>query len=194
MFTGIVEEVGRIRERDRFCLNIEARQSLEGLHSGDSISVNGTCLTVTNMNNDSFSVEVTPETLRRTNLGSLKEGDPVNLERAVSLGQRMGGHIVQGHIDGTAEIVSMKKDGNSILLKIKATPNIMRYVVEKGFIAIDGVSFTVVSHNDTSFMLSLIPHTRDNTTLGHKRPGDLVNIEIDIIGKYVERLLASYRT
>ena len=191
MFSGIVEEVGRIKTREPFRLEIEACKSLEGTQVGESIAVNGTCLTVTDIKDGSFSVDVTPETLRRTNLGLLAEGDAINLERSLSLGQRMGGHMVQGHIDGTGEVVSIVPEGDSLLVTIKAPDSIMRFVVEKGFIAIDGVSFTIVSHDASSFVISLIPYTRDNTVMGYRETGDVVNLEIDIMAKYVERFLES---
>ena len=155
----------------------------------DSISINGACLTVTSRDEDSFSVDVVPETLRRTNLGALRAGDPVDLERSLAVDGRFGGHVVQGHVDATGAIESVAQEGEALLLRFRAPPSIMRYVVEKGFIAVDGVSLTVVDCDDRSFRVTLIPFTRDNTILGSKAAGDAVNLEADIMAKYVERLL-----
>ena len=193
MFTGIVEETGTIRKAGRSSLEIEAHQSLQNTQVGDSISVDGACLTVTTLGEDSFVVDLTPETLRRTNLGLLEERDMVNLERALRPDQRMGGHFVQGHVDGTGKLVSLTEEGESTIVEIEAPHHILRYVVEKGFIAMDGISFTVTHVNSGSFKVSLIPYTRENTNMGQRRVGDLVNLEVDIIGKYVERLLEAHR-
>ena len=162
---------------------------LEGLEVGDSVSVNGACLTATELGPESFSVDVVPETLRRTNLGSLSEGSPVNLERGVRAGGRLDGHIVQGHVDGTGRIESIREDGDAVMVSIEAGPSIMRYVVEKGFVALDGVSLTIVGCDEERFSVTIIPHTRERTTLGIRKPGDEVNIEVDILAKYVERLI-----
>jgi riboflavin synthase len=188
MFTGIVEEIGNITAARPGKLEVAAQKVLEDTRPGDSMAVNGVCLTVTALPPDSFSVEVMPETLRRTNLGALRPGDRVNLERPLAVGGRFGGHFVQGHIDGVGRVLSVTPQGEALLLKFEALPGIMRYVVEKGFIAVDGVSLTVVQCNSTSFGVSIVRYTLENTTLGMRRPGDTVNLEVDIIAKYVERL------
>ena len=188
MFTGIVEEVGTVRAAQQARLTVSAQRVLEGARLGDSIAVNGACLTLTELLGESFSVDVMPETLRRTNLGSLRPGDMVNLERALQVGGRMGGHFVQGHIDGTGRVLSLIPEGDAIIMRVSAPTEIMRYQVEKGFIALDGVSLTVVRCDAISFQVSLVVYTQKNTTLGSKKPGDMVNLEIDIIAKYVERL------
>ena len=188
MFTGIIEEVGKVRAARPDKLTIAAQKVLEDTRPGDSMAVNGVCLTVTALSPDSFAVEVMPETLRRTNLGALRSGDGVNLERPLAVGGRFGGHFVQGHVDGVGRVHSVTPQGGALLLKFEARPEIMRYVVEKGFIAVDGVSLTVVQCNSTSFGVSLVRYTLENTTLGVRRPGDTVNLEVDIIAKYVERL------
>ena len=191
MFTGIVEEVGKVKYSGQGKLVVSARKVLEGTVLGDSIATNGVCLTVTELTADSFSVDVMPETLRRSSLGSLRSGDPVNLERALAAGGRMGGHFVQGHVDGTGKIVSFTPEGDAVLMKISAPPKIMRYVVEKGFIAIEGISLTVTSCDESAFSVSLVSFSRANTNLSAKKPGDAVNLEVDIIAKYVERLTGS---
>jgi riboflavin synthase len=188
MFTGIVEEVGTVKAVSPTSLSVAAVKVLEGTAMGDSIAVNGVCLTATVLSADWFAVEVMPETLRRTNLGSLKAGDRVNLERPLAAGGRFGGHFVQGHVDGTGRVVASKPEDDAILLKFEAPPQIMRYIVEKGFIAVDGVSLTVVECSPTAFSVSLVGYTRTNTTLGGAKPGDVVNLEVDIIAKYAERL------
>jgi len=188
MFTGIVEEVGTVRSAGAGRLTVAARKVLDDTKLGDSVAVNGVCLTVVEMASDSFSVDVMPETLRRTNLGSLKAGDRVNLERPLAVGGRFGGHFVQGHIDGTSRVVSVTPERDAILLRFEAPPEIMRYIVEKGFIAVDGVSLTVVECSSTAFGVSLVAYTQRNSTLGGKKPGDVANLEVDIIAKYVERL------
>ncbi len=195
MFSGIVEEVGAVAELRAPAggaparLTIAATTVLEGTHPGDSIAVNGACLTVTGIGKDRFSVDVVPETLRRTALGGLRRSDGVNLERAMAYGARVGGHLVQGHVDGTGRIAAIDPDGEAVLVRYQAGPSILRYVVEKGFIAVDGVSLTVVGCGDDWFTVTLIPVTRSNTILGRQRPGCLVNLEADILAKYVERLL-----
>jgi riboflavin synthase len=191
MFTGIVEEVGHVRRQRGNGLEIEAHEVVQGTRLGDSICINGTCLTVTELGNEWFAVDTVPETLRRTDLGDLTSGDPINLERALPAGGRMGGHFVQGHVEATARIVAMDVDQEAQLVRFAVPPEIMRYIVEKGFITVDGVSLTVVSRNADSFVVTLIPFTREHTNLGSKRPGDRVNIETDIIAKYVESLLAA---
>ena len=188
MFTGIVEEIGSIRAARPGQLLIAAQKVLEDTRPGDSIAVNGVCLTVTEFAPDYFSVEVMPETLQRTNLGALRSGDGVNLERPLAVGGRFGGHFVQGHVDGVGRVRSVTPQGGALVLKFEAIPEITRYVVEKGFIAVDGVSLTVVQCNSTSFGVSLVRYTLENTTLSVRRPGDTMNLEVDIIAKYVERL------
>ena len=193
MFTGIIEEVGVVRHVISGSvsgeLQIGARRVLEGTRVGDSIAVNGVCLTVTRLLRDGFTADVMPETLRRTNLGSLTGGAPVNLERAMAADGRFGGHIVSGHIDGTGVISGVKPEGNAVLVSIQTRPEILALIVEKGSIAIDGISLTVASLWEDGFLVSVIPHTGEETILLRKRAGDVVNLENDVIGKYVQRLL-----
>lgn len=188
MFTGIVEEIGRIGSTREGGLRVSAVTVLDDLRVGDSVSVSGVCLTVTGVDETSFSVDVVPETLRRTTLGSLKAEDPINLERSLPATGRFGGHIVQGHVDGKATIRSIDTEGEARLVRFVGSSSIMRYVVEKGFVAVDGISLTVVDCDPTSFLVTLIPHTFENTTFNAKAVGDSVNIEVDILAKYVERL------
>jgi len=188
MFTGIVEEVGTVKAAQPGKLAISAKKVIENTKKGDSIAVNGACLTITELGDGYFSVDVMPETLRRTNLRMLRPGDGVNLECPLTVGGRMGGHFVQGHVDGTGRVLSATREGEAVLLRFEATQEMMRYIVRKGFIAVDGVSLTVVEHDNTSFQVSLVAYTLENTNLGGKRVGDFVNIEVDIIAKYVERL------
>jgi len=188
MFTGIIEEVGVARSVRPGQLSISGEMVLEGMKPGDSIAVNGVCLTVTSIDSHSFSVDVMPETLRRTNLGGLHHGDQVNLERALTMATRMGGHLVQGHIDATGRFLSSMPEGEAILAMYSAPAELRRYLVEKGFIAVDGVSLTIIDCDDASFRVSLVAYTLEHTTLGNKRPGAVVNLEVDIIAKYVERL------
>lgn len=193
MFTGIVEEVGTVRSVQRGStssfIEIQAHTVLEGTKLGDSIAVNGVCLTVTELGRDSFRADVMNETLSRSSLGSLRSGSPVDLERAMAAGGRFGGHIVSGHIDGTGTITDIKKDGIAHWYTVSAPPGIMRYIVEKGSIAIDGISLTVARVTEGTFSVSIIPHTAAQTVLSHKKAGDTVNLENDIIGKYVEKLM-----
>lgn len=189
MFTGIVEEVGRIKAIGSGVLQVSASKVLEDVQLGDSIAVNGICLTVTEFSGSSFRADVMPETIRRTSLAELKIGSPVNLERALTLSSRLGGHIVSGHIDGVGRIVSLKDDKNAILMKVAADVGILHYIVEKGSVALDGISLTVAAVTDRDFTVSLIPHTRQVTNLGSKGEGSLINIENDVVGKYVEKLL-----
>jgi len=189
MFTGIVEEVGQVRAIRGGRITIIATIVLEKTKPGDSICVNGICLTVTSLSNDSFSVEVMPETLNRTNLGMLQPGARVNLERALTPEGRMGGHFLQGHIDATGSILSVRPEGDALIIKFAAPQEIMHYIVEKGFIGIDGLSLTIIYRNETSFNVSLVSYTQEHTVLGQKRPGDTVNIEVDIIAKYVEQFV-----
>lgn len=188
MFTGIVEEIGAIREVNRDRLLIEAKKVLEGTRMGDSIAVNGVCLTVSSLGDSTFSVNIMPETLRRSNLGSLCYGDGVNLERALEFGGRLGGHLVLGHVDDLGRVMLVTHEECARIARISAPARLMPYMAEKGFIAVDGVSLTVVDFNEGSFTVSLVAYTLEHTTLGGKRSGDMVNLEVDIIAKYVERL------
>jgi riboflavin synthase len=188
MFTGIVEEIGQVNKATQDGLTISAKKILDGSCIGDSISVNGVCLTITSIGDGSFSVDVMPETMRLTNLGGLHYGDPVNLERAISTGSRFGGHFVQGHVDGIGKIKSIVSEGKAEIIYVSAPAEIMHYIVKKGFIAIDGISLTVVNYDNLSFSVSLVMHTKQNTTLGKRRHGEIVNLEVDIMAKYVERL------
>lgn len=194
MFTGIVEEVGKVvsiqRGRLSAVLTVQASYVLEGTKEGDSIAVNGVCLTVTSLSRYSFSADVMHESLDRSSLGSLSPGSPVNLERAMAADGRFGGHIVSGHVDGTGTIRSIQRDDNAIWYTIEAPPSVLRYIVEKGSVAIDGISLTVAKVTEDSFSVSIIPHTSAHTALSSKRTGDVVNLENDIIGKYVEKLCA----
>jgi len=192
MFTGIIEETG-ILKSIRPCgrssqLVISAVKVLEDLKIGDSINTDGVCLTIIGFTTASFTVDVMPETMLRTTFGRLKPGSRVNLERAIRLSDRLGGHIVSGHIDGTGKLERVQKDENAIILKISPEESILKYVVEKGSVAVDGISLTVISVDHHSFEVSVIPHTQVETTIQSKRVGELVNIECDIIGKYVEKL------
>jgi riboflavin synthase len=193
MFTGIIEEVGTVRSAGRGRLTIGVAEVVKGTRAGDSISVNGACLTVTEIGDSEFSVEVMPETLRRTNIGALRSGHLVNLERALASDGRFGGHFVQGHVDGTGEIVSTVPEGEALLVRVSAPRGMMRYLVEKGFVAVDGISLTIARCDRDSFTVSLVGYTQKRTTLSAKKPGDTVNLEIDILAKYVERLTAGNR-
>jgi riboflavin synthase len=188
MFTGIVEEIGKVKGLSPGRLNIEASKVLEGTKPGDSLSVSGACLTVISISKNDFGVEVMPETIRRTNLGKLHYGDKVNLERAVPADGRFGGHFVQGHVDDVGKVLSLKPEEGAFIARISAPSHLMPYVVSKGFIAVDGVSLTVIDCDDFSFSVSLVAFTRKHTTLGIIRPGDVVNLEVDIMAKYVDRL------
>ena len=194
MFTGIVEEVGSLRSLQGGRMVIGAKKVLEGTAIGDSIAVNGICLTVTSFDRHHFTADVMPETVRRTSLAELKKSSPVNLERALSLASRLGGHIVSGHIDGTGRIESLEKEGNALLLKVAAEPAILRGIVEKGSVALDGISLTVAAVTEADFTVSLIPHTREVTNLRGKKAGSLLNIETDVIGKYVEKMMQGVYT
>lgn len=193
MFTGIVEEVGSVKAAGEGRLVIGASEALIDVKVGDSIAVNGACLTVIMHDASSFSVDVVPETLRRTNLGELEVGSPVNLERSMPAYGRFGGHMVQGHVDDTATIRSIESEGDALLVVFDAPPSIMRYVVEKGFIAVDGASLTIVNCDNFSFSVTIIPHTQENTVFKSKMAGDSVNLEVDIMAKYVERLVMAAR-
>ncbi len=199
MFTGIVEEMGRVlaiigdQERDNL-MTIGSSTARTGAQLGDSIAVNGTCLTVTALTDQSFTVGLSPETLRRTNLGRLQVNDPVNLERSLTFGGRMGGHYVQGHVDGVGEIVAIVPDGESKRIRIRPPRSLLPYIVEKGYIAVDGVSLTVAELDDTSFTIAMIAYTQEAVIMGRQEIGTLVNLEVDIIAKYVERLTQAYRS
>lgn len=193
MFTGIIEEIGIIKSINKngesSSISIKANKVLEGTKIGDSICTNGICLTVTAIQKDCFCADVMAETMRRTNLGSLKTGSKVNLERALTLNSRLGGHIVSGHIDGVAVINNMARESNAVWVEISANENMLKYIVEKGSVAIDGISLTIAKVDNKSFAVSVIPHTGEETILLSKKIGDTVNIECDIIGKYTEKLL-----
>lgn len=193
MFTGIIEEVGTIRSVAKgsksAVLTVEASKVLEGSKVGDSIAVNGVCLTVTAMTARQFTADVMAETLRRSSLGSLTRAGKVNLERAMPADGRFGGHIVSGHIDGTGTILSLTPEDNAVWVRIQAEKEVLKYIVEKGSVAIDGISLTVADVTETDFAVSVIPHTGSETTLLSKMAGDIVNLENDVIGKYVDKLL-----
>ena len=189
MFSGIVEEVGKVRSYDTERLVIEAQDVLADLRVSDSISVAGVCLTVVELDQSSFTVDTVPETVTRSNFKSLKPGDGVNLERALSYGDRVGGHMVQGHVDATGSVRTMERDGNSVWIEIATPTDVLKYVVEKGFISIDGASLTVTRVTPDSFFVAIIPFTLDHTTLNEREVGDAVNLEVDVTAKYVERLV-----
>jgi len=188
LFTGIVEELGTVVSFNDSRLSIESHRVIEDLSLGDSISVNGACLTAISLTPKTFTVELSPETLRRTNFSSVKKGTILNLERALAANARLGGHIVQGHIDACGQISSERPEGDSIIRNIRAPKRLMRYVIEKGFVAIDGISLTVVKKFSSSFTISVIPYTLENTNMKWRQPKDSVNLEVDILGKYVESL------
>jgi riboflavin synthase len=194
VFTGIIEEVGRVASARAGELVIAASDVIPGMERGASMAVNGVCLTVTDFDSSSFSVEVMPETLRRTNLGRLIAGDRVNLERALPLGGRLGGHLVQGHVDNIGRVLSITPEGEAIIIRFDAPPEVMDYLVEKGFIAVDGVSLTIVSKNTSSFQVSVVDYTLRHTNFGTRRVGDVVNLEVDIIAKYVKQFSQTYRS
>lgn len=193
MFTGIVESVGYVREikgvERSVSLKIAVPDIFDDLKTGDSVAVDGVCLTAKVVNADDFVADVSPETLSRTTLGKLRTGDKVNMERALRLSDRLGGHIVSGHIDGTARLQAKAKEGESVKLSFALGRELLRYLIDKGSIAIDGISLTVNEVVDDGFSVNIIPHTAQNTTILDKKAGDEVNIEVDVIGKYVERLL-----
>jgi len=193
MFTGIIEEIGIVKsirkQNHASALAISARKVIADLKVGDSISVNGVCLTVTSFSSEGFSVDIMPETYLRSNLSRLVSGERVNLERALRLTDRLGGHIVSGHIDGTGKIARTWKDENAVCFTVTADPGIMRYIIEKGSVALDGISLTVARVDERSMDVSIIPHTQRETTLLSKSPGSILNVECDILGKYVEKLV-----
>ena len=192
MFTGIVEEIGRVERIDASGaapLTVRAATALEGARLGDSIAVNGVCLTVAALAERAFTANVQPVTLRQSNLGALRPGDPVNLERSVAAGQRIGGHYVQGHVDGVVRVAGRSGEGKAIVVRLAAPPELLRYVVERGYVAVDGASLTVARLRPDGFDVSLVYHTQQTITLPAKGPGALVNVEVDVVGKYVERLV-----
>lgn len=193
MFTGLVEELGTLEAMtgsgQSSRLVIRAERVLEGVKTGDSIAVNGICLTVTSFSSRQFTVDVMPETLNKTSLRQLRQGQSVNLERAMRLGDRFGGHIVSGHVDGTGTVVSRQPHANAVLFRIAADASLLKYVIPRGSICIDGISLTVVDVDDAGFSVSIIPHTLAETSLRDRKVGDQVNLEADVIGKYVERLM-----
>jgi riboflavin synthase len=188
VFTGIIQETGSTISLAAGKLRITAGDSLTGIEIGGSITVNGVCVTVTACDVKSFTVDVMPETLSRTNLGQLRSGDKVNLERPLALDGELGGHLVQGHIDGTGKVISIIPEGESLLIRFETSPEIMHYIVLKGFIAVDGISLTVTERDTRTFAVSVVDFTRRHTTLADKKSGDTVNLEVDIIGKYVAEL------
>ena len=195
MFTGIIEEQGRLKEiaetTDKFEIAIYSKVINEDMSIGDSISINGICLTVTKFSENSFTVDVMPETLNKTALKDLSKGDLINLERAVKVNSRLGGHIVSGHIDGVGEIIAIESDKNAVWYQVKADSDLLKYVIYKGSIAMDGISLTVAGVDEDTFSVSIIPHTQDVTNFSSKKVGDFVNLEADIISKHVEKLLKS---
>ncbi|MBQ8760644.1 MAG: riboflavin synthase [Bacteroidales bacterium] len=197
MFTGIIEEIGKVKSIERHAnsikLTVSAKKIMSDIHLGDSISTNGICLTVTTFTNDSFTVDVMPETMMTTNFKNLKVNDEVNLERALSVNGRLGGHIVSGHIDGIGTIIKKYNDDKAIRMSFATSPSILELIVKKGSIAIDGISLTVTDVDSTSFSVSIIEHTQGETTLTSKMIGDTVNLENDVIGKYVQKLFVGTR-
>lgn len=195
MFTGIIEEIGKVKAITRGAnsirLTIAVKKILDDIHIGDSICTNGVCLTVTTFDNDSYTTDVMPETMNRTNFKDLRINDLVNCERAMPANGRFGGHIVSGHIDGTGIISKMTRDDKAIRVKIETRPEILRYIVEKGSITIDGISLTVTDVSSFDFGVSIIQHTQDETTLTKKKIGDTVNLENDIVGKYIEKFVGN---
>lgn len=189
MFTGIIEEIGTVKSIKSKAITIEADKIFGDLKLGDSVAVNGTCLTVSSFSNKIFNADITSETLNRTNLGDLKSGFKVNLERALTLNGRLGGHIVSGHVDGIGIIKNISQNSKDIILTVEVPFDLMKYIIEKGSVAVDGISLTIAEVNKNNFSIALIPHTFKETSLYYKKEGDKVNIENDIIGKYVEKLL-----
>lgn len=194
MFTGLIAELGTVRQLEQqgasYQLTVAAREVLEELRLGDSVAVNGACLTVVRFDAAAFTVDVMPETVRLTNIGSLQPGDRVNLERTLRVGDRLDGHIVSGHVEGLGRITSCRPEGIANVVTISTPPELLKYILKKGSIAIDGISLTVTQVTESGFSVSLIPHTAAKTTLGFKGVGDSVNLETDLLGKYVERLLS----
>jgi len=193
VFTGIIEEIGRVTSVQSRNLGIAASKILRGIELGGSISVNGACLTVTSIDASSFSVDIMPETIEKTNLSLVGVGDEVNLEKPLTLGKELGGHLVQGHVDNTGRVTLITRQSGAMLIRFEAPSETMRYIVKKGFIAVDGVSLTVVDCDAGSFLISVVDYTQEHTTLGRKQVGDMVNLEVDIIAKYVERISQANR-
>jgi len=189
MFTGIVEELGEVASREDGRIVVRCATVTDDSSIGASVAVNGVCLTVVENDGRSLAFDLSPETLSRTTLGGLREGSPVNLERPVTLATRLGGHLVQGHVDGVGAIARIARNGDGVELTVEAPDAVVRYLVEKGSVAVDGVSLTVAGRSARTFDVALIPHTLDVTTLGRSKPGDPVNLEADVIAKYVEGLL-----
>ena len=193
MFTGIVEELGTVislkRGSKSAVLTLKGNQIFEDLKLGDSVAVNGVCLTATHISGKTFQADVMNETFHRSSLGNLKKGDVVNLERAMAANGRFGGHMVAGHIDDVGELVSIKQDDNAVWFTIKAPKKIMKYCIEKGSIALDGISLTIAKLTEDTLSVSMIPHTIQNTNFGYKKPGDLINLENDMVGKYIDKLI-----
>ena len=193
MFTGLVAELGTVqrlaRQGNSYHLTVGAKKVLQNLKIGDSVAVNGACLTIVRMYDSCFTADVMPETVRLTNIGSLQPGSKVNLERTLRLCDGLDGHIVSGHVEGLGTISEQRPEGIAVVVTIATPPELLKYIIKKGSIAIDGISLTVTEVTDTSFSVSLIPHTAKETTLGFKKVGDSVNLETDILGKYVERML-----
>jgi riboflavin synthase len=188
VFTGIVEETGNVVAISPDWLEIAACRVLEGTKLGDSLAVNGVCLTITDLNEKTFTADIMTETSERTNLGLLKKGEIVNLERALTLCGRLSGHLVQGHVDATGRVSSLQRQGEAVIIKIETIPRLMSYIVEKGFIAVDGISLTVMAKAASSFQVSVVAFTTEHTSISRWRIGDTVNLEVDIIAKYVESL------
>jgi len=197
MFTGLVEEVGKVVELKRFSssgrLKVGCYRILDDVKEGDSVAVNGVCLTVVEIGVNYLVFDVSAETLRRTTVGTLKPKEAVNLERALKLSDRLGGHILQGHVDTTTKVMGIKREGNGFIFTFRLPPQFSHLVVEKGSIGIDGISLTVANLFADSFTVAVIPHTYENTNLKYRKPGELVNVEFDIIGKYVDRILRTGR-
>lgn len=195
MFTGIIEEIGTVERLeqvdDGWSLTVLASTTLEGVEIGDSLAINGTCLTITALAPDRFTVGLSPETLRRTNLGDVKSGDGVNLERSLAANGRVDGHFVQGHIDGTGRIIGFRPEADSLWVTVEAAPELLRYIVPKGYIAVDGTSLTVVDVFQDSFTFMLIAYTQQHIVLPRRAIGDRVNLEVDVVGKYVEKFIAA---
>ena len=193
MFSGIVEETGTVTDLETrpggATCTVRAQAVLDDVKIGDSIAVNGACLTVVRFDDTSFTVELAPETLRKTALGDVRRGDEVNLERSLAANGRIGGHVVQGHVDSTAEVAAMQPDGEGVLATFRAPESLLPYIVAKGYVSVDGMSLTVVDTGPDWFSISFIPHTRAETTVRHYTPGRRVNLEVDVLGKYVEKLL-----
>ncbi len=193
MFTGLIQDIGEIQSLQHrgggVSLTISTQLDLRSVKVGDSVAVEGVCLTVVEVSGRTFSVEVSPETLGRTTLANLKKGQPVNLETALKMSDLLGGHLVSGHVDGTGEITAVAREGNSLRYRFRVPPEVGRYLIEKGSVAVDGISLTVAECRDQGFSVSVIPHTAERTTLGKKKAGDKVNLENDLIAKYVEKFV-----